>query len=98
MIIILLEICGRGDLRIFLITNESLKGVRIVVRRSIDRFSLSLSLSISFRSSYPAGVRSRETVKMRLNTVDQIYPRLDNALNVKITSNVVLFRGVLLTV
>lgn len=95
MIIILLEICGRGDLRIFLITNESLKGVRIVVRRSIDRF---LSLSISFRSSYPAGVRSRETVKMRLNTVDQIYPRLDNALNVKITSNVVLFRGVLLTV
>lgn len=94
MIIILLEICGRGDLRIFLITNESLKG-GIVVRRSIDRF---LSLSISFRSSYPAGVRSRETVKMRLNTVDQIYPRLDNALNVKITSNVVLFRGVLLTV
>lgn len=94
MIIILLEICGRGDLRIFLITNESLKG-GIVVRRSIDRF---LSLSISFRSSYPAGVRSRETVKMRLNTVDQIYPRLDNALNVKITSNVVLFRGILLTV
>lgn len=44
VIIILLEICGRGDLRIFLITNESLKGVRIVVRRSIDRFSLSLSL------------------------------------------------------
>lgn len=42
--------------RIFLITIESLKGASLLGDRGIDRF-FSLSLSVSFHSSYPAGVR-----------------------------------------
>lgn len=66
----------------------------IVVRRSRDRslfFSLSLSPFILLIPRVFDGWISGN--EMQLNTVDQIYPRLDNALNVKITSNVVLFRG-----
>lgn len=67
----------------------------IVVRRSRDRslFFLSLSLSafiLLIPRVFDGWISGNE---MQLNTVDQIYPRLDNALNVKITSNVVLFRG-----
>lgn len=79
--------------RIFLITIESLKGASLLGDRGIDRFFFSLSLSpfiLLIPRVFDGWISGNE---MQLNTVDQIYPRLDNALNVKITSNVVLFRG-----